>query len=78
MDCGNGAISPVTFIISLFNSKVQMYEVHNNGGGTTLDSYWASVLHLEEALVEQHDGEGTDKQKMENLTNRWSSPRKKR
>ncbi len=28
----NGIISPVTFIISLFNSKVQMYEVHNNGG----------------------------------------------
>jgi hypothetical protein len=28
----NGATSPVTFIISLFNSKVQMYEVHNNGG----------------------------------------------
>jgi uncharacterized membrane protein len=28
----NGMISPVTFIISLFNSKVQMYEVHNNGG----------------------------------------------
>jgi uncharacterized spore protein YtfJ len=28
----NGIISPVTFIISLFNNKVQMYEVHNNGG----------------------------------------------
>ena len=28
----NGIISPVTFIISLFNSRVQMYEVHNNGG----------------------------------------------
>jgi hypothetical protein len=28
----NGSISPVTFIISIFNSKVQMYEVHNNGG----------------------------------------------
>ena len=28
----NGIISPVTFIISLFNSKVQLYEVHNNGG----------------------------------------------
>ena len=27
----NGVISPVTFIISLFNAKVQMYEVHNNG-----------------------------------------------
>lgn len=28
----NGIITPVTFIISLFNPKVQMYEVHNNGG----------------------------------------------
>ena len=28
----NGIIAPVTFIISLFNQKVQLYEVHNNGG----------------------------------------------
>jgi hypothetical protein len=28
----NGIISPITFIISLFNPAVQMYEVHNNGG----------------------------------------------
>lgn len=28
----NGVISPVTFVISLFNSRVQPYEVHNNGG----------------------------------------------
>ncbi|MGA2765947.1 MAG: hypothetical protein ABSG17_21610 [Spirochaetia bacterium] len=28
----NGVISPVTFIISLFNHGVQVYEVHNNGG----------------------------------------------
>ncbi len=28
----NGVIAPVTFIISLFNKGVQMYEVHNNGG----------------------------------------------
>ncbi len=28
----NGVISPVTFIISLFNRTVQIYEVHNNGG----------------------------------------------
>jgi hypothetical protein len=28
----NGVISPVTFVISLFNRDVQMYEVHNNGG----------------------------------------------
>ncbi len=27
----NGAIAPVTFIVSLFTEKVQFYEVHNNG-----------------------------------------------
>ena len=28
----HGIIAPVTFIISLFSDKVDMYEVHNNGG----------------------------------------------
>ncbi len=28
----HGIIAPVTFIISLFNHNVSMYEVHNNGG----------------------------------------------
>lgn len=28
----NGIIAPVTFVISLFDKNVQMYEVHNNGG----------------------------------------------
>ncbi len=28
----NGFITPVTFIISLFNHNVSIYEVHNNGG----------------------------------------------
>ena len=28
----HGVISPVTFVVSLFNSHVQPYEVHNNGG----------------------------------------------
>ncbi len=28
----HGIISPVTFIISLFNKKVGIYEVYNNGG----------------------------------------------
>ena len=27
-----GIISPVTFVISLFNHNVAVYEVHNNGG----------------------------------------------
>ncbi len=28
----HGAISPITFVISLFNPNVNLYEVHNNGG----------------------------------------------
>jgi len=28
----HGIIAPVTFIISLFTSSVNVYEVHNNGG----------------------------------------------
>ncbi len=28
----HGIISPVTFIISLFNHHMTIYEVHNNGG----------------------------------------------
>jgi hypothetical protein len=28
----HGSIAPITFIISLFNPNVHMYEVHNNGG----------------------------------------------
>jgi hypothetical protein len=27
----HGVIAPITFIISLFNSDVSLYEVHNNG-----------------------------------------------
>jgi hypothetical protein len=26
-----GAISPITFVVSLFNDHVNIYEVHNNG-----------------------------------------------
>jgi hypothetical protein len=28
----HGSIAPITFVISLFNHNVHMYEVHNNGG----------------------------------------------
>ncbi len=27
----HGLISPITFIVSLFSAKVNLYEVHNNG-----------------------------------------------
>jgi hypothetical protein len=27
-----GLISPITFVISLFNDHVNVYEIHNNGG----------------------------------------------
>ena len=28
----HGIISPVTFVVSLFNNNVSIYEIHNNGG----------------------------------------------
>jgi hypothetical protein len=28
----HGVIAPITFIVSLFNDGVNVYEVHNNGG----------------------------------------------
>jgi hypothetical protein len=28
----HGIISPITFIVSLFNDNISIYEVHNNGG----------------------------------------------
>lgn len=28
----HGVISPITFLVSLFNHHVNVYEVHNNGG----------------------------------------------
>lgn len=31
----HGVISPITFIISLFNKSVYVFEVHNNGGWYT-------------------------------------------
>lgn len=31
----HGMISPITFIVSLFESGVHFYEVHNNGDGAT-------------------------------------------
>ena len=32
MGLWNGIIAPITFVISLFNRSVRMYEVHNSGG----------------------------------------------
>lgn len=32
MGLWHGIIAPITFIVSLFNDSVGMYEVHNNGG----------------------------------------------
>ncbi len=41
----NGIITPVTFVISLFNSQVQMYDVHNNGGWYNL-GYLLGVMTI--------------------------------
>lgn len=40
----NGIIAPVTFIISLFDKNVQMYDVHNNGGWYNLGFFLGVTL----------------------------------
>ena len=48
----HGMILPISFVVSLFRDGVNVYEVHNNGGGTTLVSSgvrllcWAEVVPL--------------------------------
>lgn len=32
MGCWHGVIAPVTFIVSLFTDKVEMFSINNNGG----------------------------------------------
>jgi hypothetical protein len=47
----HGIIAPITFIVSLFNHSIQMYDVHNNGGWynfgflTGLTALWGSGGH---------------------------------
>lgn len=40
----NGIIAPVTFVISLFNKNVQMYEVHNNGNWYNLGFLFGVIV----------------------------------
>ena len=37
----HGLISPITFLVSLFNDKVSIYEVHNDGNWYDSASCWA-------------------------------------
>lgn len=47
----HGIIAPITFVISLFNSSVAMYEVHNNGAWYNfgfligLGTFWGGGSH---------------------------------
>lgn len=36
----HGIISPITFVISIFNENVHIYEVHNNGGWYNFGFLW--------------------------------------
>jgi hypothetical protein len=42
----HGIIAPVTFVISLFSSSVEMYEVHSNGGWYNLGYLLGLVMIL--------------------------------
>ena len=41
-----GIIAPVTFIISLFTSDVNVYEVHNNGGWYNFGFLFGAAMML--------------------------------
>ena len=47
----HGVIAPITFVISLFNPNVNVYEVHNNGGWYNLGflfgfgAFWGGGSH---------------------------------
>jgi hypothetical protein len=40
----HGLISPITFVISLFNDHVNVYEIHNNGGWYNFGFVLAAVF----------------------------------
>ena len=55
----HGFIAPVTFIISLFSSKVTFYEVHNSGGWYNFGFVLAAGLFLSGGIL----GRNKDKKK---------------
>ncbi len=55
----HGFIAPVTFIISIFSSKVTFYEVHNNGAWYNFGFVLAAGLFLSGGIL----GRKKDKKK---------------
>lgn len=47
----HGFISPITFIISIFSSKVRFYEVHNSGGWYNFGFVLAAGLFLSGGIL---------------------------
>lgn len=47
----HGLISPITFIISLFNRNVRIYEVHNNGNWYNLGFVLGAGLFLQGGIL---------------------------
>lgn len=47
----HGFIAPVTFIISIFSSKVTFYEVHNSGGWYNFGFVLAAGLFLSGGIL---------------------------
>lgn len=55
----HGFLAPVTFIISIFTSKVRFYEVHNSGFGYNFGFVLAAGLFLSGGIL----GRGSKKKK---------------
>ncbi|MCX8159703.1 MAG: hypothetical protein N3G18_02075 [Candidatus Saccharicenans sp.] len=47
----HGLISPITFIISLFNKQVRIYEVHNNGNWYNFGFVLGAGLFLQGGIL---------------------------
>ena len=47
----HGLISPITFIISLFNKNVDIYEVHNNGSWYNFGFVLGAGLFLQGGIL---------------------------
>ncbi len=47
----HGLISPITFIISLFNRNVRIYEVHNNGSWYNFGFVLGAGLFLQGGIL---------------------------
>lgn len=50
----HGLISPITFVVSIFNRNVRLYEVHNNGNWYNFGFVLGAGLFLSGGIMGRH------------------------